>query len=84
MLYLISFICTFFAIALRGFQHKNVIGGHTKLVCLTAYIMYVFDVLAVSLIVRNDLSIVFVSAFGSSLGMYVAIRLHDRVLGKPE
>jgi hypothetical protein len=77
--YLASFICTFLAVALKGYQHKNVIGNHIKSVCFVAYLMYVFDVLAVTLIVKNNWWVVFTSAFGASLGMYVSIKLHTKI-----
>lgn len=76
---LASFLCTLIAVALKGYQHKNVIGGHIKSVCFIAYLMYIFDILAVTLIIKNDWTIVFVSAFGASLGMLISIKLHDRV-----
>lgn len=76
---LASFLCTLTAIALKGYQHKNVIGGHIKSVCFIAYLMYIFNILAVTLIIKNDWTIVFVSAFGASLGMYISIKLHDKV-----
>lgn len=82
MLTFASFLCTFIAVALKGYQHKNVIGGHIKSVCFIAYLMYVFDVLAVTLIVKNNWTIVFISALGASLGMFVSIKLHDRLYKK--
>jgi len=81
VIYLISFICSFLAVALKGWQHKNVIGGHVRSIVITAYLMYVFDVLAVLLIVKNNWYVVFVSAFGASLAMYCSVTLHDRLLG---
>lgn len=80
MIYLVSFLCTFIAVGLKGFQHKNVIGNHMKSVIITSYFMYVFDVLAVSLIIKNNWYIVFASAFGAALAMYTSIKLHDKYL----
>lgn len=77
--YVASFLCTFLAVALKGYQHKNVIGNHIKSVCVVAYLMYVFDVLAVTLIVKNNWYVVFTSAIGASLGMYCSIHLHKKI-----
>ena len=72
---LASFLCTLIAVALKGYQHKNVIGGHIKSVCFIAYLMYIFDILAVTLIIKNDWTIVFVSNFniGTDLSVLVEV-----------
>jgi len=44
--------------------------------------MYLFDILAVALIIKNDWTIVFISAFGASASMYYSIKLHDNLHAK--
>lgn len=82
IVYVLSAIVSFTACFLKGFQHKNVIGGHVKVVYFTSWLMAAFDVAAVTLIVKGGWPIAFSSGFGASLGMVVAIKMHDRIFGK--
>lgn len=74
-----SIIVSFISCFLKGFQHKNVIGGHVGSVFLTSYCMAVFDVAAVALIVKGGLFIALTSGFGASFGMVASIKMHDRI-----
>jgi hypothetical protein len=82
VIYLLSFVASFVAVGLKGFQHKNVIHGKTVAVFVTSYLMAAVDVLAVSLIVREGWVIAFSAGSGAALGMLTAIKLHDRIFGK--
>jgi len=82
-LYAVSIATSFFAVALKGFQQKNVIGGHVKSVFLTSYLMAAFDVASVSLIVSGGWPIALTSGTGAAFGMVFAIKLHDRMF-KPK
>lgn len=82
MVYLLSFIASFVAVGLKGFQHKNVIHGKTGAVFVTSYLMAAVDVLAVSLIVREGWVIAFSSGSGAAFGMVAAIKLHERLFGQ--
>lgn len=79
MIYALSAIVSFVACFLKGFQHKNVIGGHLKAVYFTSWLMAIFDVAAVYLIVKGGWPIAISSGFGASLGMVVAVVLHNRI-----
>lgn len=79
MIYLISAVVSFVACFLKGFQHKNVIGGHIRSVFFTSWLMAAFDVAAVTLIVKGGWPIAISSGFGASFGMIVSIKLHDRI-----
>jgi hypothetical protein len=79
MIYFLSFVVSFTSCFLKGFQHKNVIGGHLKAVFFTSWAMAAFDVAAVTLIVVGGWPIAISSGAGASLGMVLAIKLHDRV-----
>ena len=74
-----SFLMTFFTVFLRGFQHKNVIGGHMRSIVAIAYLIYVADFIGFAIIIKNDWRIVFISALGASLGMYASVTLHNRI-----
>lgn len=82
MIYVISCFVSFVAVALKGFQHKNVIGNHVKTVFLTSYLMAFFDVAAVTLIVKGGWPIALSSGTGAAFGMVFAIKLHDRIFGR--
>lgn len=79
MIYAISVFTSFVACFLKGFQHKNVIGGHIKSVFMTSWLMAAFDVAAVTLIVKGGWPIAISSGLGASVGMIVSIKLHDRI-----
>lgn len=82
MLYLTSTVVSFVAVFLKGFQHKNVIGGHVRTVFITSYFMAAFDVASVSLIVVGGWPIALTSGTGAAFGMVAAIKLHDRIFGR--
>lgn len=82
MIYALSVLVSFVSCFLKGFQHKNVIGNHVKTVFLTSYAMAIFDVAAVTLIVKGGWPIAISSGLGASLGMVIAIKFHDRIFGK--
>lgn len=83
-MYLLAALVAFAAVGLKGFQHKNVIGGHTKSVVITSYIIAAFDVVSVSLVVKGGLEIIPHVGTGAALGMYVAIKFHDRLFGRKD
>lgn len=76
--YLLSALVTFIAVGLKGFQHKNVIGGHLRLMVTTSYLMALFDVLAVSFVVEHGWTIAFSAGTGAALGMLASVTAHDR------
>lgn len=77
--YALSVGVSFVAVFLKGFQHKNVIGNHQRMVFFTSYAMAAFDVAAVTLIIRGGWPIAVTSGTGAAFGMVAAIRLHDRM-----
>lgn len=79
MIYLLSFITTFVAVALKGFQHKNVIGNHLKSIVITSYFMAVADVAATLIIISTGWTIALSAGSGAALGMLVSIKLHDKI-----
>lgn len=82
MIYVLSALVSFVACFLKGFQHKNVIGGHLKVVFATSWLMAAFDVAAVTLIVQGGWLIALSSGLGASIGMVVAITSHNRIFEK--
>lgn len=82
LLYALSAAVSFAACFLKGFQHKNVIGGHLRSVFFTSWLMAAFEVASVSLIVAGGWWVALSSGLGASLGMVCAIRLHSRIFAK--
>jgi hypothetical protein len=78
MLYVLSLLVSFAGVFLKGFQHKNVIGGHLRLLFITSYLMAIFDVAAVTLIVKGGWWVAVSSGTGAAFGMLSAVLLHDR------
>lgn len=81
-IYAASFAVTFIAVFLKGFQHKNVIGGHLKMVAVTSYAMAFFDVAAVSIVVKQGMSVAWSAGTGAAIGMVCSIVLHDKLFKK--
>ena len=78
-LYFFSFITSFCAVFLKGFQHKNVIGNHVKAVFYTSFLMAGFDVVAITIVVKGDWTIAFSAGFGAALGMVSSMKFHDKL-----
>lgn len=82
MIHFYAFITTLISVGLKGFQHKNVIGNHYRLVFITSYLMAVADVLIIGIIVRGGWIICFASGSGAAIGMIISIWLHNKYVNK--
>ena len=82
MIYLLGGLTTFATIFMRGFQHKNVIGGHYRLVFFTSYLIAVGDVLSVGWIVKGGWPLMFPCGTGAAFGMLLSMYVHDRFVPK--
>mgnify|MGYP000918095632 CR=1 FL=1 len=82
MIYIASFAVTFVAVFLKGFQHKNVIGGHLKTVFATSVLMAFFDVFSISIVISGGWTVAFSAGLGAGTGMVLAILTHDRIFRK--
>lgn len=79
---LIAFCVSLVAVGLRGFQHKNVIGNHRKLVFVTSFAMSIFEVASVGVIVKNGWDVAIPLGLGSGCGMLISMWMHDRLVKK--
>ena len=79
MEYAASFALTFVSVFLKGLQYKNVIGGHLRMVAVTAYAMAFMDVVSVALVVHGGWTLALSAGAGASLGMITSIKLHDSI-----
>lgn len=73
-----AFVTTF----LRGFQNKNVAGGHQKLAFFFGYAMNICDVLTIGIVVANGMFIAMFAGFGAGLGWVISMRVHDKIMKK--
>lgn len=80
---LLAFALSLSSVFLKGFQHKNVIGGHHKLIFFTSYVMAVTDVLVIGLVVERGWSICFATGTGAAIDMSLSMWLHDKLLKRP-
>jgi len=74
-----SLMATTASVFLKGFQHKNVIKNKYVLIGLTSYLMAVFDVIIITLIAKNGLSLIVWNGTGAAVGMLLAVVLHERL-----
>ena len=82
ILYLISFIVNLTYVFLKGWQHKNVIGGHTKSAAGLAFFMGIMEVVSVSIIVKGGWGVAISTGMGAAIGIVLAMKLHDKVYRK--
>ena len=75
---LLGFAVSMASVGLKGFQHKNVIGDHYKLVFITSYLMAVTDVAVIGLVAANGWSMAIPMGTGAACGMVGAMLLHKR------
>lgn len=77
--HILAFITTFTSVFLKGFQHKNVISGHLKAIVFTSYLMSLCDAIFIKIIIDGKYEIIFSSATGASLGMYISVKFHSEI-----
>ncbi len=77
---ILAFAVSFVSVFLKGFQHKNVIGNHYRLVAVTSYAMAVSDVTFVGLAAKNGFEIAMPCGTGAALGMVLSMYLHNRFI----
>jgi hypothetical protein len=80
MNYVIAFFLSAFTVGLKGFQHKNVIGNHYRLVWVTSVFMAFGDVLTIGLIVKTGWSLALPIGVGAALGMVISMWAHNRYI----
>jgi hypothetical protein len=81
---LLGFVVSLTSVGLKGFQHKNVIGDHYKLVFFTSYLMAVMDVAWIGLVATNGWAMAVPMGTGAACGMVGAMLLHKRFVKKVE
>lgn len=80
--YLLSMGASFISVGLKGFQHKNVIHNKYAATWITSMLMAMFDVLAITLVIKGDWYVAISAGLGASFGMVTAMRFHDYLFGK--
>lgn len=78
--HIVAGFVTFATVFLKGFQHKNVIGGHYRLIAVTSYAMSFCDVFLIGIVAHSGWEISFACGTGAACGMVASVWLHDRLL----
>ena len=79
----LAFAAMFMTTFLRGFQNKNVAGGHKKLAFFIGAAMTAFEGLVLLLLARTgDPAIIAFTALGSGFGWVAGMKAHDAVMRK--
>lgn len=68
---------TFVSVFFRGFQNKNVAGGHKKMAFFTGYIMNVLDIVVIGMVVNSGVGVVVISGLGAAFGYLVSMQVHE-------
>lgn len=77
-----AFVVALIGIGMRGFQHKNVIGSHYKLIGSFAYLIVLMEGVSVLFIVKGGLWITIPAGIGAAIGMMSSTYIHDRWVRK--
>lgn len=73
---------TYVSSALRGFQYKNIIGGHMRLVTVNAYLIAFAEIAFVGMAAKNGWIIALAAGTGAALGIWTSIVLHNFIFKK--
>lgn len=78
-----AFCAMFMTTFLRGFQNKNVAGGHKKLAFFVGAAMTAFEGLVLFMLARTgDPTIIAFTSIGSGFGWVAGMMAHDRLMRK--
>jgi hypothetical protein len=81
-LFLAAFSAMVLTTLLRGFQNKNVAGGHKRLAFICGAIMTVFEGLVIALIAKGGTDVIYFTAIGSGIGWVLGMFIHDAIMYK--
>lgn len=76
---LTSFLVTYVAVFLKGFQHKNVIKDKLLLIFITSFAMNAADVIVITTVALNGIAFIWWNGLGAAFGMISAILLHNHL-----
>lgn len=72
-----AFVVSLIGIGMRGFQHKNVVGSHYKLIAVCSYLIIFCDALTALFVVKVGILITIPAGTGAAIGMVLSTWLHD-------
>lgn len=79
----LAFAAMFATTFLRGFQNKNVAGGHKKLAFFCGAMMTAFEGVVMLMLARTgEPSVIIFTALGSGVGWVAGMMAHDRLMRK--
>lgn len=77
MHYLVAFLSAFFAILLKVFQQKNVVGNHYKAAFVTSLLLTACEATIILVIVAGGVDVIIPTGLGSALGGITGMWLHN-------
>lgn len=79
----LAFAAMFATTFLRGFQNKNVAGGHKKLAFFCGAMMTAFEGVVMLMLARTgEPSVIIFTSLGSGVGWVAGMMAHDRLMRK--
>lgn len=73
----LAFLVSLIGVGMRGFQHKNVIGSHYRLIAACSYLIVICDALTASFAVKVSIWLTIPAGTGAAIGMVFTCWLHD-------
>ncbi len=77
-----AFVAMLVTTFLRGFQNKNVAGGHKKLAFVFGGLMTAAEGITIALIVLGGIYVIIFTATGAAFGWVLGMLAHDRIMRK--
>jgi hypothetical protein len=77
-----AFVVSLIGVGMRGFQHKNVVGSHYKLIAACSYLIVICDALAALFVVKVGILCTIPAGTGAAIGMVTSTWLHDTYIRK--
>lgn len=74
---LVAFLVSLIGVGMRGFQHKNVIGSHYRLIAACSYLIVIGDALTALFVIKVGILITIPAGTGAAIGRVISTWFHD-------
>lgn len=82
ILFGMAFVAMFATTFLRGFQNKNVTGGHKRLAFCCGALMTALEGVVILMLAKSGPELLAFTALGSGVGWVAGMRAHDKLMHK--